>query len=81
MAREPKSTNRKTAPQGRPVELENPEPWPESVKAHAILDAVVDLLRAFVIFETSASADALALWILHTVLDGRLVHLAARGRE
>jgi hypothetical protein len=66
--REPKSTKKKTSSQGRTVELENPDPWPDPVAGDALLEAIVGLLRAFVVFETPAYADALALWILHTYL-------------
>jgi hypothetical protein len=47
------------------LHLPSPEPWPEPVNAGALLDALVQLLKLFVVLP-QAAAETLALWVLHT---------------
>src|SRR5205823_6271482 len=41
------------------------EAWPQAVDGSALLDALAQLLRRFVVLPTAAE-NAMALWILHT---------------
>jgi putative DNA primase/helicase len=50
---------------GRPLELTEPEPWPESVDGAALLDEIEVVFRSFVICEPAA-AVAVSLWIAAT---------------
>ncbi|MGH2711491.1 MAG: DUF3631 domain-containing protein [Actinomycetota bacterium] len=50
--------------QGTPLDLADPEPWPNPVDGGALLDAIEALIRRFVVLSDAARA-ALALWILH----------------
>jgi putative DNA primase/helicase len=49
--------------QGRRLELDEPEPWPEPVDGAELLDAIVAGIRRYVVLD-SAGTDAVALWIL-----------------
>ena len=49
------------------LSLEDVQPWPEPVNGKALLDALVALLRQFIVLPKWA-AETLALWIIHTYL-------------
>ena len=57
--------------QGQPIEWQNPELWPEPVDGAAILDEVATIVRLYVQMP-EPTADAVALWIVHTWLHDRL---------
>ena len=44
--------------------LQEPEPWPEPVNAHVLLDELVETIKAYVILPDDA-ASAAALWLVH----------------
>ena len=50
---------------GRPVEFEDPEPWPEPVDGAALLDALVTRLEHYVSLP-KGGAVAVAVWALYT---------------
>ena len=50
---------------GRPIEFEDPEPWPEPVDGAALLKALVTLLERYVSLP-KGGAVAVALWVLYT---------------
>jgi putative DNA primase/helicase len=49
------------ARQGRPIELHEPEPWPEPVEGAALLDGLAAAIRRYVVLG-AADPDAVALW-------------------
>jgi hypothetical protein len=51
------------AGQGRPVDLHEPEPWPDSVDGAALLNALTATIQRYVVLG-GAEADAAALWAL-----------------
>jgi hypothetical protein len=51
------------AGQGRPLNLHEPEPWPDRVDGAALLDALAAAIRRHVVL-SAAEADAVALWAL-----------------
>jgi Protein of unknown function (DUF3631) len=51
------------AGQGRPLDLHEPEPWPESVEGAALLNTLAAAVRRHVVIG-GAEADAAALWVL-----------------
>jgi hypothetical protein len=51
--------------QGRPLELADPEPWPEAVDGGELLDAMVYDLCSYMIM-TAYQAYAVVLWVVHT---------------
>ncbi len=51
--------------QGRPVEFQEIEPWPEPVDGAALLDDMAVKVREYVIV-SALQADTIALWITHT---------------
>ena len=53
--------------QGRPIEWNEPEPWPEPVDGEALLKDIAGLIRRYVDMPDE-KADAVALWIVHTFL-------------
>ncbi len=55
----------KPSGQGHPVELDDPEPWPEAVDGATLLDEIVSTLRRYVVLPEPA-ARAVALWVVHT---------------
>jgi hypothetical protein len=55
------------AGQGRPVEFPEPEPWPEYVDGAKMLTELVAMIRHHVVMPDH-TADAVALWIVHTYL-------------
>lgn len=57
--------------QGRRIEWNEPEPWPEPVDGEALLTDIAGLIRRYVDMP-SEKADAVALWIAHTFLHSRL---------
>jgi putative DNA primase/helicase len=64
-AARPQNAEARTAGQGRPVELHQVEPWPQSVQGATFLTNLSSTLREYVIF-SPAQADAVALWVIHT---------------
>lgn len=52
------------AKQGRAVQFEDPEPWPDPVDGAALLDALATTFERYLALPDHASA-ALALWVLH----------------
>ena len=57
--------------QGRPIEWNEPEPWPEPVNGKALLADIAGLIRRYVDMPDE-KADSVALWIVHTFLHSRL---------
>ncbi len=57
--------------QGQALEWQDPEPWPEPVNGAALLDEVAALIRLYV-HMPEPTADAVALWVVHTWLHDRL---------
>lgn len=57
-------TPRQSKAQGRPLELPDPEPWPEPMNGAELLDAMVYDLCSYVIM-TAYQAYAVVLWALH----------------
>ena len=57
--------------QGRPLEWQDPEPWPEPVNGVAVLDEVASLIRRHV-HMPEPSVDAVTLWTVHTWLHDKL---------
>ena len=51
--------------QGRALDIEDPEPWPEGVDGATLLDDLAGLVRRYVIVPAGA-ADLIALWVAHT---------------
>jgi putative DNA primase/helicase len=51
--------------QGRPVVIDDVEPWPEPVNGAAMLDEFIRMLQQYVVI-SQRQADATALWVLHT---------------
>jgi len=51
--------------QGRPVVIDDVEPWSEPVDGAAMLDEFIRALRQYVVV-SERQADAAALWVLHT---------------
>ena len=48
---------------GRPLDLHEPEPWPQPVDGAALLAELATAIRRYVVLGT-AEADAVALWVL-----------------
>ena len=59
--------------QGRPIEWNEPEPWPSPVDGAALLTDVAGLIRRYVDL-SDAKADAVTLWIVHTFVHRWLDH-------
>ena len=57
--------------QGRPVEFEDPEPWPEAVDGAALLSDIASFIQRYVSIDP-ARADTVALWIAVTWIHDRL---------
>jgi putative DNA primase/helicase len=57
--------------QGREVQLDDPEPWPDPVDGPALLDSIADVLAQYVALPAHA-AVTIALWLLHTYLIGEV---------
>ena len=53
--------------QGRALDIEDPEPWPEAVDGATLIDDLAGLVRRYVIVPAGA-ADLIALWITHTYM-------------
>jgi putative DNA primase/helicase len=54
-----------TVGQGKPLELPEPEPWPDPVDGAGLLSAIADVVNDYVIV-TPEEANVVALWCLHT---------------
>lgn len=63
--RAPKREKPEKPKQGRGVQLEDPEPWPEPVDGAALLDTITATFERYLALPKYAST-ALALWVLHT---------------
>ena len=63
---------------GRGVKLDLPDPWPEPVAMLDVLGEVVATVRRHVILPPE-TADAVALWIVHTWLFERFEHTPRLG--
>lgn len=63
--REATGTNDRDQPQGRTLELQDPEPWPQPVNGAELLDGLAAWFRRLVWFPAPA-ADAAALWAAST---------------
>ena len=59
-----KAAKPEKAKQGRDVQFDEPEPWPEAVDGGALLDAIAGTFSRYLALPKHA-AVALALWILH----------------
>ena len=57
--------------QGRPVEWDDPEPWPESVDGAALLTDIAGFIRRYVSLPDEL-ADTVALWVPVTWIHARL---------
>ena len=57
--------------QGRPVEWQDPEPWPEPVDGAALLSGIASFIQRYVSI-APALADTVALWIVVTWIHDRL---------
>jgi Protein of unknown function (DUF3631) len=51
--------------QGRPIAIDDVEPWPGPVDGAAMLDEFIRVLQQYVVVSLR-QADAVALWVLHT---------------
>jgi putative DNA primase/helicase len=51
--------------QGRPIDLPEIEPWPQSVNGAAVLNKVAETISKYVVLPAGA-ADAVGLWTAHT---------------
>ena len=71
LVRHERSGNEGDHLQGRPIEWNEPEPWPELADGEALLTYVTELIRRYVDLP-DAKADAVTLWIVHTFLHRRL---------
>lgn len=58
-------TDGKDNPQGRAIELYEPEPWPEPVDGAVVLDEARQAIRRYVVL-TDEQAITCALWAAHT---------------
>jgi Protein of unknown function (DUF3631) len=55
--------------QGKAVKLEEPKPWDEAVASGAeLLDAIVAIIKEYVIFDNEHAPRVVALWIVFTYL-------------
>lgn len=61
----PKREKPEKPKQGRGVQLEDPEPWPDPVNGAELLDAIAAMFTRYLALPAHAST-ALALWVLHT---------------
>ena len=57
--------------QGQPLHWDEVEPWPDPLDGAALLDAIAELIRRYVDMPAT-SADAVALWVVHTWVHDRL---------
>lgn len=60
----PKREKLEKPKQGRGVQLEDPEPWPDPVDGAALLDAIAATFTRYLALPNHAAA-VLALWVLH----------------
>lgn len=51
--------------QGRPLDVSDPEPWPERVDGAELLDGLAEIYRRYLVLPAHA-ATALALWTVHS---------------
>jgi hypothetical protein len=59
------ATRKKTRSGGRPLNLAQPDPWPDEVDGAELLDEMAAVCTRHVVIPAEA-ADAVALWVLHT---------------
>ena len=71
LMRQERSGNEGDHLQGRPIEWNEPEPWPEPTDGEALLADIAGLIRRYVDLPDS-KADAVTLWIVHTFLHRNL---------
>ncbi len=64
MSRARKREKTETPKQGRVVQFEKPEPWPDAVDGAVLLDAIAATFLKYLALPEHAST-ALALWVLH----------------
>jgi putative DNA primase/helicase len=50
--------------QGRPINLPEPEPWPDMVDGAALLSAITTAISRYMVMEPGA-AECVALWVVH----------------
>ncbi len=60
-----RADNGGTKGQGRPIALNEIEPWPDPVDGAALLEAISTIIKKFIVL-TAAAADAVALWCVAT---------------
>ena len=63
--RDEKRGKPKRVPQGRAIQLEDPEPWPDPVDGVTLLAGLTSLLTKYLVLPVQAPG-VVALWILHT---------------
>ena len=63
--KEARNENTGTTGQGRPVELDDVQPWPEQVVGAALLADISRTLRSYVVV-SDVQADAITLWCAHS---------------
>src|SRR5262245_47197979 len=63
--KEAKASEADTKGQGRPLELPDIEPWDQPVNGAELLDDICKAIQQYVVLP-EGSADAMALWALHT---------------
>ena len=73
LVRQERSGNEGDHLQGRPIEWNEPEPWPEPADGEALLADIAGLIRRYVDLP-DAKADAVTLWIVHTFVHRKLEH-------
>ena len=65
LVKEARNENTGTAGQGRSVELDEVQPWPEQVVGAALLTDTSSALRRYVV-ASDVQADAITLWCVHS---------------
>jgi putative DNA primase/helicase len=59
------NTDAETGGRGRPINLPEPEPWPDVVDGAALLSAIAKAVSRYMVMEPGA-ADCVALWAMHS---------------
>jgi len=62
-----RARNENDVGQGRPVKITDVEPWSEPIEGERVASALAVALRQYIVLP-EISADAIALWVLHTWL-------------